>query len=851
MFKNFFLNIILLKEKVFSLTLPKYKFLFLAILFLGLVWPVSQAQAVFEGLAELIANAVFQFIFLIIVGIGNLILQLSLLVLNWILSENFMPWSYTNAATNPIISIGWTLTRDLANMSFIVILVAIGLGTALKLGEYQVQKTLPTLIVIALLINFTPVLLGLMIDASNITMNFFLEKVSGLDAMGRIFEAQSSLISQTFRAGGVVTGSISAIFQIMMLFVIDIFSAAIIAAFAALFLIRYIAIWILVILSPIVFALYILPNTRKMYWNQWWHQFTQWTIIGIPAAFFLYLGNHIMISAPTMDMNPPSGGIWDVTFITFIKSVMPYFISLIFLWFGFFTALSSSAQGSSGIIKTVQAGVKKLPNTRRAQLAKSKLAGAGLATVGGAARVAKRLDQGAAKMGIFGRGLQIATKPTAWATRAASGAAIPALSGYAATQRKTPIPKQWDSMSTRDKELYVSAQGVSQDRLVLASKMAAEKSFSNTSKSFKEKMLSDAQRQAGNAHLKKEVEEIVNLFPDKITEKMMIDLELSTIPSNQRTAKRQEIETKLRTMAQEYGFVDYTFVGPDGKETRVKATDQAAQVLRIQGFKPENIEKISKESINTRAFRIASQSMGANHFQKLMDIHGRDVIEGVMNGTRGLNTIINSKDDLENFYLKNPGLVNFFATNPAGQALNWSGLTYANTEAKYKQLKSKMRIIRKFTDPTDRNLALEYSRRLERETEVDQEINYLRTNNPTSSDIGLLETEKTRITQDLKDNETKINASTNPELKRIKIDLENIKNVSASKPPAHSTQSISETDRAELTEIYNILTERLSPYAGTGRSKEVWKNVRKAYTSGDLKSLRDTLRKTPPTAPRP
>lgn len=365
--KNFFLNLVLLKEKVFSISLLKYKFLLLPILFFAILWPLQPAYAIFEGLADLIANAVFLVFFKIFIEIGNMILQLSLLLLNWVLSDGFIPWAYTSTNAvctstipcNPIISIGWTLTRDLANMSFVVILVAIGLGTALKLGEYQVQKTLPTLILIALLINFTPVLLGLMVDASNITMNFFLEKVSGLDAWGRVSESQSSTIIQTLKNGGVILGLIPAIFQAIMLFMINVLSAAIIIAFAGLFMIRYVAIWILVILSPIVFALYILPSTRKMYWHTWWSQFTQWTIIGIPAAFFLYLGNHIMIAAPSMNLNPPSGGIWDVTFLNFIRSIMPYGIALMFLWYGFFTALSSSASGASGVINTVKKGVSK------------------------------------------------------------------------------------------------------------------------------------------------------------------------------------------------------------------------------------------------------------------------------------------------------------------------------------------------------------------------------------------------------------------------------------------------------------------------------------------------------------
>lgn len=386
-----------LKEKIFSLFhflsrlrfSPKHKFLLLtflmpkklrllwAFLFLAVLWPFRSASALCFD-ANCIASAVFKFLFMIIVSIGNLILQFAFLLLNWVLSENFMPWSYTTPTGNPIIEIGWTLTRDLANMSFVVILVAIGLGTALKLKEYDAQKLIPRLIIIALLINFTPVILGLMLDAANITMNFFLEKISGFDALVRITESQAKMIGDTIMKNDAILGIIAAAFQAMVLFIIDILSAAIIVAFTALFVMRYVMIWLLVILSPIAFASRILPQTQGMIWKRWWNEFVQWTIIGIPAAFFLYLGNFIMAKAPSMTLSAPGGsGIFAQTFTNFITSIMPYLIAVMFLYIGFFMALSSSATGADGVIKTVKSGVSKSRNwaqTRGKRFASRKLA---------------------------------------------------------------------------------------------------------------------------------------------------------------------------------------------------------------------------------------------------------------------------------------------------------------------------------------------------------------------------------------------------------------------------------------------------------------------------------------------
>ena len=125
-------------------------------------------------LPALIASAIAQVMFYIPVVVSVALFGLAERLLRFVLGPNFINVPYT---TNEFVTLGWTLTRDFANIFFIIVLVIIGLATALRIKEYQWQKTLPLLLGIALLINFTPVILGLIIDASNIIMNFF---VSGI-----------------------------------------------------------------------------------------------------------------------------------------------------------------------------------------------------------------------------------------------------------------------------------------------------------------------------------------------------------------------------------------------------------------------------------------------------------------------------------------------------------------------------------------------------------------------------------------------------------------------------------------------------------------------------------------------
>ena len=104
---------------VFGLALPN----------LALANPFAGALAgVFATLFGLISN--------ILGTITGAFLGLAVMIFNWVTSSSFISLSYTQL-DNPFIKIGWELTRDLTNIFFVLGLVVIGLGTALRLTGYQ------------------------------------------------------------------------------------------------------------------------------------------------------------------------------------------------------------------------------------------------------------------------------------------------------------------------------------------------------------------------------------------------------------------------------------------------------------------------------------------------------------------------------------------------------------------------------------------------------------------------------------------------------------------------------------------------------------------------------------------
>ena len=274
-------------------------------------------------------------------------------VLNWVLSPDFTNLSYTNPAQNPVIEIGLSVTRGFVNMLLVLILVYIAIATILRLAGYETKKLLFTFFIVALLVNFSPLICGIIVDASNIVMNFFIQDLksdvfamvmgnrvdqilAGFEWMSIDFDSALKVLNQLV----IMTGFL---FTLSSLFFIFIF----------IFAIRYIVIWIMVILSPLAFACYILPATKK-YFEKWWQQFVSWSFIGATAGFFLYLGMLFIANIPS-SINTPH-----IEEDPFFNNILPFFVSIIFLGAGAVFGIKTSAMGASSVINFVKTTDKKV-----------------------------------------------------------------------------------------------------------------------------------------------------------------------------------------------------------------------------------------------------------------------------------------------------------------------------------------------------------------------------------------------------------------------------------------------------------------------------------------------------------
>jgi len=216
----------------------------------------------------------------------GLIAKLMVIVIGWILGIGVTPGAPT---TPDFIAIGWAKVVQLVNMFFILILTFIGLATILRLPSYEMKKALPWLLIMALLVNFSGVFVGFIVDITNLVAHSFLtlSAAAPWDSLGKGFldvptdELWSDQDTPTIQK--LVSHVISIIFFLMAILIYFVLMLVMV--------VRTMFLWVLVILAPLAFASYILPPTRSRIWDPWWQQLLQWSIFIIPLSFFLWLAS--------------------------------------------------------------------------------------------------------------------------------------------------------------------------------------------------------------------------------------------------------------------------------------------------------------------------------------------------------------------------------------------------------------------------------------------------------------------------------------------------------------------------------------------------------------------------------
>lgn len=252
------------------------------------------------------------------------------------LAGTFFDWTFnysvqSSSYDSQFVIQGWGIVRDFCNMFFIFILLYISFKTILDLGASKTKEMIINVIIIGLLINFSLFVTQIVIDTSNILARVFYNsntiQITTVENDGNasdlikksnetgIIPLSAALVNKVNpqsiiinakeigkipdKAGqtntdteknGVTTGTF--IIVTLLASGINIVGFIIFLTVALIFVVRVVGLWIAMILAPLAFFSYTVPemqNWGMVGWKNWWPETLKLAFLAPIFIFFIYL----------------------------------------------------------------------------------------------------------------------------------------------------------------------------------------------------------------------------------------------------------------------------------------------------------------------------------------------------------------------------------------------------------------------------------------------------------------------------------------------------------------------------------------------------------------------------------
>jgi len=260
-------------------------------------------------------------------GLLYLLFTLLAEVAKWlisILSVFIIPLlTVSSFVNNELVRKAWPVVLGIANMGFLLALVFIALLTALRLDVGGgVRRLLPRLLIAALLVNFSLVIGGVILDASRIVMALippvfntgFTQVATAVQVkadLASLFDKVQKMVSKFLAAEDPVVQYINpikgwgevvaAVLEAIVAWIVALAIAVVVVGL----LIRYIMLILLLIVSPMAYLFVAIPGAGGLA-KKWWTTFMRYVIYG-PVVLF------ILMAALSVNGYINVGGFFDVT----------------------------------------------------------------------------------------------------------------------------------------------------------------------------------------------------------------------------------------------------------------------------------------------------------------------------------------------------------------------------------------------------------------------------------------------------------------------------------------------------------------------------------------------------------
>jgi len=226
--------------------------------------------------------------------------------------------------TNSALYIAWNVVRGIANIAFIIVFLIIIYSqlTTIGVSNYGIKKLLPRLIIGAILVNLSFYICAIAIDISNVLGYAVQDVLMGITS--NLFnngtnEGGSMVLGWASMAGFVLSGGTAALAggiaigsglwaiggnPVGLIYIILPALLALILALLVVLVIlaaRQAIITILLIIAPLAFVAYLLPNTEK--WFEKWRDLFMTMLIFFPAFALVFGGSQLAGTVIIMNAN--------------------------------------------------------------------------------------------------------------------------------------------------------------------------------------------------------------------------------------------------------------------------------------------------------------------------------------------------------------------------------------------------------------------------------------------------------------------------------------------------------------------------------------------------------------------
>ena len=286
---------------------------------------------------------------------------------------------------------GWGLVRDFCNMFFIFIMLYVAIGTILSLHSMKTKETIINVVIIGLFINFSLFATQLIIDASNITARVFYNSdsikltpkgpagaasvvakvsengviplsaalVNKINPQSIIINAKEiNKINNNSNVGvneqaSTTDGDIGVgqfILIVLIAAAVNIIGFSVFLIVGVLFIARVIGLWLAMIISPLAFFTYILPemaSTKMIGWQNWWSDTLKLAFLAPVFIFFMY----IILKFLQIDLISDAAGKTGLDFL--IATLIPFAFIMILMIKAKNIAVDMSGEMGASITKAM------------------------------------------------------------------------------------------------------------------------------------------------------------------------------------------------------------------------------------------------------------------------------------------------------------------------------------------------------------------------------------------------------------------------------------------------------------------------------------------------------------------